>query len=160
MAIRPTNVPRLADTALDGRVRAPNLLLSLVTAAIFGLALALQGSSSEPADPLRAGRTSSAGRARQRSASRLTAVDPGFEAGGQLTFGVVLVRSMQSLFQVKPPDVTTLVAVSAVGPGRRYRQLPAGAPCAADRAVDRTAVRVEKSRYFNLTVASNCRKSE
>jgi predicted permease len=115
VAIGPANVPRLADTALDGRVLAATLLLSLVTAAIFGLVPAVQGSSSDPADALRAGRTSSAGRARQRfrvalvvaevslsvvllvgagltlhSLARLTAVDPGFEAGSQLTFGVVL----------------------------------------------------------------------
>jgi putative ABC transport system permease protein len=115
VAIGPANVPRLAETALDGRVLAATLLLSLLTAAIFGLAPAMQGSSSDPADALRAGRTSSAGGARQRfrvvlvvaevalsvvllvgagltlhSLARLTAVDPGFDAGGQLTFGVVL----------------------------------------------------------------------
>ena len=115
VAIGPANVPRLADTALDGRVLAATLLLALVTAAIFGLAPALQGSSSDPADALRSGRTASAGRARQRfrvalvvaevslsvvllvgagltlhSLARLTAVDPGFDAGSQLTFSVVL----------------------------------------------------------------------
>jgi len=113
VALGPANVPRLADTALDGRVLAATLLLSLVTAAIFGLVPAMQGSSSDPADALRAGRTASAGRARQRfrvalvvsevslsvvllvgagltlhSLARLTAVDPGFDAGRQLTFSI------------------------------------------------------------------------
>src|SRR4029453_12134322 len=64
VALGPANVPRLADTALDGRVLAATLLLSLVTAAIFGLVPAMQGSSSDPADALRAGRTASPGRAR------------------------------------------------------------------------------------------------
>ena len=116
ISLGPANIPRLADTALDGRVLAATLLLSLVTALIFGLAPAVQGSSAEPADALRGGgRTASAGRARQRfrvslvvaevalsvvllvgaglairSLVRLTAVDPGFDANGQLTFSIVL----------------------------------------------------------------------
>ena len=115
VSLGPAEVPRLADTALDGRVLAATLLLSLVTAVVFGLAPAVQGSSADPADALRAGRTASAGRGRQRfrvalvvaevslsvvllfgaglalhSLSRLTSVDPGFDAGGQLTFSVVM----------------------------------------------------------------------
>ena len=113
VAIGPASVPRLADTALDGRVLAATLLLALATAFVFGLAPALQGSSSDAAEALRAGRTTSAGRGRQRlrialvisevslsvvllvaagltlhSLARLTAVDPGFDAGSQLTFSV------------------------------------------------------------------------
>jgi putative ABC transport system permease protein len=115
VALGPAEVPRLADTALDGRVLGATLLLSLVTAVVFGLAPAMQGSSADPADALRAGRTASAGRGRQRfrvalvvaevslsvvllfgaglalhSLSRLTSVDPGFDAGSQLTFSVVM----------------------------------------------------------------------
>ncbi len=116
VALGPADIPRLADTALDGRVLAATLLLSLVTAAVFGLAPALQGTAADPAEALRAdGRGASTGRARHRfrvvlvvsevalavvllvgaglalrSLVRLTAVDPGFDAGGQLTFSVVL----------------------------------------------------------------------
>jgi putative ABC transport system permease protein len=116
VALGPADIPRLADTALDGRVLAATLLLSLVTALVFGLAPAMQGAAADPAEALRAGgRTASAGRARQRfrialvvsevalsvvllvgagltlrSLVRLTSVDPGFDAGGQLTFSVVM----------------------------------------------------------------------
>jgi putative ABC transport system permease protein len=116
VVLGPANIPRLTDTALDGRVLAATLALSLATALIFGLAPALQGAAADPADALRSGgRAVSAGRARQRfrvglvisevalsvvlligaglalhSLIRLTAVDPGFDADGQLTFSVVL----------------------------------------------------------------------
>lgn len=116
VALGPADIPRLADAALDGRVLLATLLLSLVTAVVFGLAPAVQGAAADPAEALRAGgRTAGVGRARQRfrvalvvsevalsvvllvgaglalhSLVRLTAVDPGFDADGQLTFSVVM----------------------------------------------------------------------
>jgi predicted permease len=116
IALGPADIPRLSEAALDGRVLAATLALSFVTALVFGLAPALQGATGDPADALRAGgRTVSAGRARQRfrvalvvaevalsvvlligagltlhSLMRLTSVDHGFDADGQLTFSAVL----------------------------------------------------------------------
>jgi putative ABC transport system permease protein len=116
VALAPQDIPRIPDTSLDGRVLAATLGLSLVTALMFGLAPAMQGATADPADALRAGgRNASAGRTRQRfrvalvvsevalsvvlligaglalrSLVRLTAVDPGFDADGQLSFAVVL----------------------------------------------------------------------
>ena len=116
VALGPADIPRLADTALDGRVVVATLLLSLVTALVFGLAPAVQGAAADPAEALRAGGpNASAGRARQRfrialvisevalsvvllvgaglalhSLVRLTAVDHGFDADGQLSFSVVM----------------------------------------------------------------------
>jgi putative ABC transport system permease protein len=92
------------------------VLLSLVTALIFGLAPAIHGAAADPAEALRAvGRNASASRGRQRfrtglvvaeialsvvllvgaglalhSLVRLTAVDPGFDVDDQLTFSVVM----------------------------------------------------------------------
>ena len=131
ISLGPGDIPRLADTSLDGRVLALTLLLSLVTAVAFGLAPALQGSSADPADALRTGgRAASAGRARQRvrtvlvvaevalsvvlligaglalhSLAKLTAVDPGFDADGQLTFSVVLAPR-------RYPDATSMIRVA------------------------------------------------
>lgn len=116
VALGPADIPRISEAALDGRVLAATLALSFVTALIFGLAPALHGATGDPADGLRAGgRSISAGRARQRfrvalvvaevalsvvlligagltlrSLMRLTSVDHGFDAGGQLTFSAVL----------------------------------------------------------------------
>jgi putative ABC transport system permease protein len=131
ISLGPENIPRLADASLDGRVLAVTLLLSLVTAVVFGLAPALQGSSADPADALRTGgRTASAGSTRQRvrtvlvvaevalsvvlligaglalhSLAKLTAVDPGFDADGQLTFSVVLPPR-------RYPDAVSMTAVA------------------------------------------------
>jgi putative ABC transport system permease protein len=116
IALGPADIPRISEAALDGRVLAATLALSFITALAFGLAPALQGAASDPAEALRAGgRGVSAGRARQQfrvvlviaevalsvvlligagltlhSLMRLTAVDQGFDADGQLTFSAVL----------------------------------------------------------------------
>jgi len=115
IAFAPGNIPRLADAAIDGRVLAGTLLLSLATALVFGLAPALQGAAADPSDALRSGRTVSTGGFRQRfrtllvvaevalsvvllvgaglalrSLARLTGIDPGFDPDGQLTFSVLM----------------------------------------------------------------------
>jgi putative ABC transport system permease protein len=116
IALGPADIPRISEAALDGRVLAATLALSLVTAMVFGLVPALQGAAADPAESLRSGgRGASTGRARQRfrvslvvsevalsvvlligaglalhSLVRLTSVDPGFDADGQLTFSVVI----------------------------------------------------------------------
>ena len=116
VALGPADIPRIADAAVDGRVLGATLALSFLTALLFGLAPAIQGAAADPADALRAGgRGASAGGARQRfrvvlvvaevalsvvlligagltlhSLMRLTSVDHGFDADGQLTFSAVL----------------------------------------------------------------------
>ena len=116
VAFGPADIPRMSEAALDGRVLIATLTLSFVTALVFGLAPAMQGTAGDPADALRTGgRTVSAGRSRQRfrnalavaevalsvvlligagltlhSLVRLTSVDHGFDAGQQLTFSAVL----------------------------------------------------------------------
>ena len=115
VALDPARIPRLADASIDGRVLAATLAMTLVSALIFGIAPAVQGASIGPAETLRSGRTSgpSAGRQRfrmaivvaelalavvllvgsglaLRSLTRLAAVDPGFDANGQLTYGMVM----------------------------------------------------------------------
>src|SRR3954466_7663134 len=55
VTLGPEDIPRLADTSLDGRVLAATVGLSLVTAILFGLAPALQGAAADPAESLRSG---------------------------------------------------------------------------------------------------------
>jgi len=113
-AFGPSDVPRLASTSLDWRVLAVTAALSLLTALVFGLMPALQGSAGAAADALRSGTRTIGGAGQRvrtalvvfeialavvllvgaglalRSLVRLTHVDQGFDPDGQLTFSVVM----------------------------------------------------------------------
>ena len=98
VALGPADIPRLADTALDGRVLLATLLLSLVTALVFGLAPAVQGAAADPAEALRAGgRGASAGRARQRFRIALVISEVALSV-------VLLVGAGLDAAQPRPPD--------------------------------------------------------
>ncbi|MBA3442607.1 MAG: ABC transporter permease [Pyrinomonadaceae bacterium] len=111
VALGPTDVPRLKDVGLDGRVLLFSLLISLLTGIIFGLAPALQASRSNLNENLKEGdrgstKGGSANRMRNllvvievalsvvlligagltiKSFSRLQKVDPGFDSQNVLT---------------------------------------------------------------------------
>jgi len=115
-SLKPDGIPRLADATIDARVLAVTSLVSMLTALVFGLAPAIHGARTDVGDALKSGvRTSGTSRGRQRlraglvvgqlalsmvllvgaglalrSFMRLTHVDPGFDADGQLTFGIVM----------------------------------------------------------------------
>ena len=131
LSFAPQDIPHLSDTALDLRVLAATMLMSLACALIFGLAPAYHGGKVDPAQALRGGgRSASAARAGQRvrvalvvselalsvvlligaglmlrSLVRLTTVDPGFDADGQLTFSVVMMPR-------KYPDESSMLSFS------------------------------------------------
>ena len=116
VALKPANLPRLAEIGLDRNVFAFTLGLSLLTGIVFGLAPALQASKSDVNDALKEGsRGASGGPSRQRmrsflvvsevalslvlligaglmirSFARLLAVDPGFKADHVMTEEVSL----------------------------------------------------------------------
>ena len=116
VALKPANLPRLADIGLDGNVFAFTLGLSLLTGIAFGLVPAFQASKADVNDALKEGsRGASGGPARQRTSSflvvsevalslvlligaglmirsfaRLLAVDPGFKADHVMTEEVSL----------------------------------------------------------------------
>ena len=131
LSFAPQDIPHLSDTSLDLRVLAATMLMSLACALIFGLAPAYHGGKVDPAQALRGGgRSASAARAGQRvrvalvvselalsvvlligaglmlrSLVRLTTVDPGFDADGQLTFSVVMMPR-------KYPDESSMLSLS------------------------------------------------
>jgi predicted permease len=65
VALAPSDIPRLAEIALDARVVAFTAIVSLLTGILFGLVPALQMSRTDPGDTLKeGGRSGSAGRRR------------------------------------------------------------------------------------------------
>ena len=65
VALAPSDIPRLAEIALDARVVAFTAIVSLLTGVLFGLVPALQMSRTDPGDTLKeGGRSGSAGRRR------------------------------------------------------------------------------------------------
>jgi predicted permease len=144
-ALADVNVPRLAEASIDARVFGATLAVSFVTAVLFGLAPATQGAIVGPAEALKAGGRSGGGtRARQRlrtfvvvgelalavvllvgagltlrSLARLASVDPGFDADGQLTFGVVLAANRYPTADAIIVQAQKLAESLAAGPGVR-----------------------------------------
>jgi len=116
VAANPSNVPRVGELGIDGRVLAFTLVVALVTGVLFGLAPALQMSRGDMHNTLKeGGRSGSADRAGStlrrvlvvaevalaltllsgaglliKSFTKLAAVDPGFDPSHLLTFGLSL----------------------------------------------------------------------
>ena len=116
VALRPANIPRVDQLAIDPAVLGFALLISVVTGLLFGLVPAIQASRTNLQDTLKeGGRSSSVDRAGHRlrqglvvaemalaltlltgagllvkSFARLSGVDPGFDASNLLTFNMQL----------------------------------------------------------------------
>ena len=119
VALGPRELPRLNELAVNGRVAAFAVAVSMLTGVVFGVAPALHASRADLNETLKDGTKGSAGgparaRARQallvaevaisltllvgaglmlKSMSRLRDVDPGFEAAGLLTGAIALPSS-------------------------------------------------------------------
>jgi predicted permease len=119
VSLGPTNIPRLSQVEIDGRVLAFAFLISLATGIIFGLVPALQASQTDLSESLKeGGRSSSAGVGSQRlrrllvvaevalslvllvgaglmikSFVRLSEVDTGFDSQNVLTAEIALPQS-------------------------------------------------------------------
>ena len=126
--LAPASLPRVPDATIDGSVLAFTLLLSLATAALFGIAPALHAARTDVQSVLReSGRANTAGVARHRarrllvgaevalavvlavgaglmlrSFARLLAIDPGFRAENVLTMRL----STPAAYYPDDPDVT------------------------------------------------------
>ena len=149
--LAPSDVPRLHDVNVDGRVVAFMLMTTLMTALVFGLVPALRGISGDSADTLRdGGRTSGAGASRlarrslvmvevalavvllsgagvlMRSLMRLRAVDLGFNPEHIQTLQMTLPPRMYS-------DTTARMFFDELL--TRVRQLPDVSAAALDGAL-------------------------
>ena len=119
-ALHPSNLPRLGEIDVDGRVLAFTVLTCLVTTLTFGLAPALQAARNEPHRALQAGGRSGTSKARQRVRSLLIL--------GEVALSVVLlvgagllVRSFVALQQVQPGfDASDVLTFQLALPASRY----------------------------------------
>ncbi len=66
ISLSPSNIPRLAETSIDGRVLGFTLLMSLLTGVVFGVAPALRLSKTDFNESLKEGKGSGAGGSRSR----------------------------------------------------------------------------------------------
>jgi putative ABC transport system permease protein len=140
------DIPRLSSASIDTRVLGVTLLVSLVTAIVFGLAPAFQAARSDVSDALKTGgRTTGPGDGRQtlraalvvaelalsvvllvgaglamRSFVRLVTVDPGFRVDDQLTFAVVMQRARYPDAQHMTAFAQRLIDQLAASPGVQH----------------------------------------
>jgi len=118
-AMAPASVPRLDEVAVDARVLAFAMTLSVVTGILFGLAPALQASRSNVNEPLKeAGRSGGGGAAHQRLRDALVVAEVALSVALLVGAGL-LVRSMWMLQNVNPgfdPHNILTMQVSLSGP--------------------------------------------
>ena len=117
----PSDVPRLYNIALDGRVLGFAILLSAATALIFGLVPAWRMSRSDPADALReCGGSTTSGRRRNRLHHALVVAETAL--GFTLLIGSgLLIRSMINVLVIEPGfDTTHTVAFDIALTNARY----------------------------------------
>jgi putative ABC transport system permease protein len=121
IALRPANVPRLAEIQVDGTVLAFALGLSLLTGLLFGLAPALHLARSEPVLALQeSGRRGGGGRARSRMVTGLTVAEVALALVLLVGAGLLL-RSFAKLVGVDPGfDPQNVTAAQIPLPERDY----------------------------------------
>jgi len=122
VALAPADLPRIEEVVFDRRVALVSLLVTVLTACLFGVAPAVVATRVAPADVLRAGAgRASAGRARQRLRQGLSLGQTAL-AVVLLTGAGLLLRSLSALGQVEPGFATTGVLTAEVQlPESRYK---------------------------------------
>jgi putative ABC transport system permease protein len=119
-ALHPSNLPRLAEIDLDGRVLAFTALTCLVTTLVFGLVPALQAAGKDPQRSLQGGGRAGTGGGRHRIRALLIL--------GEVALSVVLlvgagllVRSFIALQDVRPGfDADDVLTFQFAMPASRY----------------------------------------
>ena len=121
LALRPAAIARMGLIEFDGSVFAFDLMLSLVTGILFGLAPAFGAAKSGLAGALKeGGRSAAAGKQRFRSAMIVCEVALGFV----LLIGAgLMIRTFAGLMQVNPGfDSAHVLTFQLSLPGKRYPQ--------------------------------------
>ncbi len=119
-ALHPSNLPRLGEIDMDGRVLAFTALTCLATTLVFGLAPALQAAGKDPQRSLQGSSRAGTGRTRQRIRGLLVL--------GEVALSVVLlvgagllVRSFLALQEVRPGfDASDVLTFQFAMPAGRY----------------------------------------
>jgi putative ABC transport system permease protein len=115
VAVMPDGVPRTEEIGLDLRVAGAALLVSLVSAMIFGFVPSLQASRSDPSVALRDGgdRASTAGRGRARTRAALVVIEVALTLVLLVSAGL-LANSFLRLQRVDPGFDTDRVSLVAM----------------------------------------------
>jgi len=119
LALAPENLPRVKDVALDARVLGFTLVVTLLTAVIFGLVPALQASSPNLNETLKeGGRGTTGGHHRVRNSLVIVEVALALIL---LVCSGLMIRSFIRLQQVNPGfNPSNALAVNVALPGRKY----------------------------------------
>jgi predicted permease len=102
IALIPSDVPRIHEANVDGRILAFALLVSFVTGIVFGLAPALQASKLDLNESLKEGLRGTTGGVRQNRLRSLLVVSEMAMALVLLIGATLLVKSFVRLLEVKP----------------------------------------------------------
>jgi putative ABC transport system permease protein len=125
LALGPSNMPRLDEVGLDGKVLAFTLLVSLATGVVFGLLPALYATGSDLTEALKEGsRSSTAGVGGRRVRNSLVVAEMAI-AVVMLTGAGLMIRSFARLQEVDPgfkPE--RIMSVNLALPGSKYKESP------------------------------------
>jgi putative ABC transport system permease protein len=135
VSLRPPSMEELANVHVDARVLTVTVLISLVTALIFGLIAGLQGRNARSSHALRSANGSTSDRSRHRFRSALVITESAMSVV-LLVSATLLIRTVVNLHNVNPGyEPENLYAMSIDLPEARYPG-PENRKAYSDRLLD------------------------
>ncbi|MCA1568316.1 MAG: ABC transporter permease [Acidobacteria bacterium] len=124
-AFGPTNIPRLKEIGVDGRVLVVTLLLSLLTSVVFGLVPALQASRPDLNESLKEGGRGSSGGGIYNQRHRMLLVIAEVALALVLLIGAgLMVRSFLSIQRINPGfDPQNVLSMRIALPASKYPEI-------------------------------------